>query len=614
MSRNKRRNKKANELAPQQPAAAPPPSQPPAPPPVQPTTPAPALEARPVVSNLERHNNSGQSAPANAAPAPANTNTQPQPAAKDLPGTEAEAAPKPQTVAAPKTASESRDTTISRRENNTSGRRAEDRSTERVKPKSSGSDRHLPAPLAALDADFSQVLRMRNVRYMIVIGAVAGSLVFGWYLSAIFVPLLIALGLAYVLNPLVEMLERRGISRLRAVILIFVGFIAVSVAAGTWFVASLAKDLRNIGEQSEAVLSDIETKQDEWVDAWNSRTSEYLHLKKGELTIEQVTSYLRDKLAPRRQVISPEEKQATAEAANARAQLLTSFQRLDKDVSMTLDPGELRIDTLRIYDGNQDGHVSPEEWFARFGAGSTTSEGDRVLAPEAQRAAEGILGVVGSGLMSVLYIGLCLVLIPIYTWFFLLGLPGIFKSLDRYLPGVHKPRIRRIIGEIDGMAKSFFRGRLIVVIIISVMTTILFVALDVRYAFLLGLLAGVGIMVPFASFVLSMIPAAILMAAMPDPSWTSIIVMLVLFCAIQGFEQYVLTPKLLGDAVELHPVTLLVGIFTMTYLFGIFGALLAVPLTAIAKTMGREFLLPYFKSLADEPSAPTGQTRIIQKT
>ncbi len=589
MSRSKRRNQKSNKLPPQKLVQAPPPSQEA----VAPLAPqaAPALAARPV--------NAGHEEQANSAPQIAKA-TAPSETAKEAPKVEA--------------APDSKETNVSYRDSAKSGRRAEDHSTERVKPKSSGSDRHLPAPLAVLDADYSEVLRMRNVRYMIVIGAVAGTLIFGWYLSAIFVPLLIALGLAYVLNPLVEMLERRGISRLRAVIFIFVGFIATSVAAGTWFVASLAKDVRNMSQETEQVLSDIENKQDQWVDAWNENTPSAMHLKKGELTLDQVWGYLKEKLAPKRQSISPEEKQAAAETANARAQLLTSFQRLDTDFSMTLEKGELRADTLKTYDGNSDGHVSPEEWFSRFGAGTATAEGDRVLAPEAQRAAEGILGVVGSGLMSVLYIGLCLVLIPIYTWFFLLGLPGIFKQLDRYLPGAQKPRIRRIIGEIDGMAKSFFRGRLIVVIIISIMTTILFVALDVRYAFVLGLLAGVGIMVPFASFIMSMGPAIILMAAAPQPSLTAIVIMIVLFCAIQAFEQYFLTPKILGDAVELHPVTLLVGIFTMYALFGIFGALLAVPLTAIAKTMGREFLLPYFKSLADEPSLPTGQTRIIKKT
>jgi len=81
--------------------------------------------------------------------------------------------------------------------------------------------RWLPAPLAVLDADYSQVLRMLSVSYLIVISAVVGALVFGWYLSSIFVPLLIALALAYMLNPLVESLERRGVSRMRAVILLF---------------------------------------------------------------------------------------------------------------------------------------------------------------------------------------------------------------------------------------------------------------------------------------------------------------------------------------------------------------------------------------------------------
>ncbi|NUQ35399.1 MAG: AI-2E family transporter, partial [Planctomycetaceae bacterium] len=58
--------------------------------------------------------------------------------------------------------------------------------------------------------------------------------------------------------------------------------------------------------------------------------------------------------------------------------------------------------------------------------------------------------------------------------------------------------------------------------------------------------------------------------------------------------------KILGKAVELHPVTLIVGVFVMANLFGFFGALLAVPLTAIAKIIGRELILPYFRSLASE--------------
>ena len=111
--------------------------------------------------------------------------------------------------------------------------------------------------------------------------------------------------------------------------------------------------------------------------------------------------------------------------------------------------------------------------------------------------------------------------------------------------------------------------------------------------------AGVGVLMPYASIIVSWIPAMILMGIGGD-SVGAIVGMSIAFHAIQAIEQYVLTPKLLGDAAELHPVTLLVGVFVMASLFGLFGALLAVPLTAIAKTMGREFLLPYFRSLAQE--------------
>lgn len=474
--------------------------------------------------------------------------------------------------------------------------------------------RWLPAPLAVLDADYSQVLRMRNVRYLIVISAVVGALVFGWYLSSIFVPLLIALALAYMLNPLVESLERRGVSRMRAVILIFLAVVAASTAAGIWFVASLVKDVRSIISETDAVLSEFEGKQDEWVGQWNESAPPWLNVDPEELTVRKLQEWVKDMVTPPRAETSPAERQAASAQASAKASLLGSFQQLDKDASLTLDPGELKAGAITELDKNHDGKVSPEEYFARFGAGALSDSGQRVVASGAQDAAKGVFSAVSEGLFTVLYFAVMTILIPIYTWFFLLGLPGIVNAVDQYLPAAQRPRIRRLLSQIDSMAKGFFRGRLIVIFIITVLTTILFVALGVRYAFVLGLLAGVGIMIPLFSFIFSMLPAILLMAIAPEPSVGAIITMVVLFSAIQAFEQYYLTPKLLGDAVELHPVTLLVGVFVMSSLFGLFGALLAVPLTALAKTLGREFLLPYFKSLAEEQSPETRNTRVIAKT
>lgn len=483
-----------------------------------------------------------------------------------------------------------------------------------AKDEPSRSGRWLPAPLAVLDADYSQVLRMRNVRYLIVISAVVGALVFGWYLSSIFVPLLIALALAYMLNPLVEALERRGVSRMRAVILIFLAVVAASTAAGIWFVASLVKDVRSIIEETDAVLSEFEGKQDEWVGQWNENAPPWLNVDPEELTVRKLQEWVKDMVTPPRAETSPAERQAASAQASAKASLLSTFQHLDKDASLTLDPGELKASAIKELDKNHDGTVSPEEYFARFGAGALSDSGQRVVASGAQDAAKGVFSAVSEGLFTVLYFAVMTILIPIYTWFFLLGLPGIVNAVDHYLPAAQRPRIRRLLSQIDSMAKGFFRGRLIVIFIITVLTTILFVALGVRYAFVLGLLAGVGIMIPLFSFIFSMIPAILLMAIAPEPSVGAIITMVVLFSAIQAFEQYYLTPKLLGDAVELHPVTLLVGVFVMSSLFGLFGALLAVPLTALAKTLGREFLLPYFKSLAEEQSPESRHTRVIART
>jgi predicted PurR-regulated permease PerM len=157
------------------------------------------------------------------------------------------------------------------------------------------------------------------------------------------------------------------------------------------------------------------------------------------------------------------------------------------------------------------------------------------------------------------------------------------------------------------MLKAFFRGRIVIVFIITVLCTITYIGFGVKYAVLLGLLGGLGVLVPYAAMVLSWIPALVLMVISGDGVF-AIVGVSVCFHGIMALEQFVLTPRLLGNAVELHPVTVLVGVFVMFSLFGLFGALLAVPLTAIAKTLGREFLLPYFKSLASVKPEPAGET------
>ncbi|MCF6228440.1 MAG: AI-2E family transporter [Planctomycetes bacterium] len=469
-------------------------------------------------------------------------------------------------------------------------------SSEQSPPKISRQTKTLPRVVKALDADYSQILGMRNVRWLIVFLAVIGALLFGWWLSDIFVPLLAAAGLAYILNPAVERIQRRGVARPRAVFWIFLCMLVSLIFIGSWFAASVVKDVQNMSAQVTDVLHDTKENSDKLVVGWNESVPEFARVEGEDLSASVVTELAHEVLTSSASDIEDTNQlQAHASMATARAELLKSFQVLDADRDLKLSTSEIDEAELAIIDKNRDGYVGTSEWFLHFGVLESPSN-KRVMAAE-------VLDVASSGLRGLILLLLFITLVPIYTWYFMIGFDNATSKLKTYLPGRHRERIVRILGEVDDMLKAFFRGRIVVVMIIAGLSTGLFLIFGVQHPFLLGAASGLGILIPYFAFIAGMAPAIILMLVAGDSTW-AIIGMSIGFLAIQGFEQYLLTPKLLGDAVELHPVTLLVGVFVMGSLFGIFGALLAVPLTAMAKTLGREFLLPYFKQLADErPSA-----------
>jgi predicted PurR-regulated permease PerM len=299
------------------------------------------------------------------------------------------------------------------------------------------------------------------------------------------------------------------------------------------------------------------------------------------------------------QVETPDKVTSRAAMTSARAELLGAFQRVDANGDLVLTAGELDEATFKAMDKDEDGRVTTDEWFVYFGSSPPTAEG-RAMSAQSEQVIDKLVSFAGSGIAGLLTLLLFITLVPIYTWYFMVGFDGVVAKGREYLPGAHRDRIVRLLKEVDAMLRAFFRGRIVVVGIISVATTIVYLIFGVQYAVLLGLMSGLGVLIPYFSMVAGWIPAIIVLLVTKEDPWPAIIGMSIGFHVIQGLEQYVLTPKLLGDAVELHPVTLLVGVFVMASLFGLFGALLAVPLTAIAKTLGREFLLPYFKDLAAE--------------
>jgi len=189
------------------------------------------------------------------------------------------------------------------------------------------------------------------------------------------------------------------------------------------------------------------------------------------------------------------------------------------------------------------------------------------------------------------------VLVFIYTFFFLLGLHPFYGRVRAYLPGRYRDEIVRIVGRLDSAYSNFFRGRVIVALCSGVLTSVGLWIVGIPFWLLIGMTVGVLGIIPFVGVLLGLIPAVIL--GFLTGGWGTVIGVLIVFALVQLIEP-ILTPLVLSHGLKLHPVTILIGLLVGGKLFGMFGAVISVPLVSTAKILSEEFLLPPLRELAEE--------------
>lgn len=216
------------------------------------------------------------------------------------------------------------------------------------------------------------------------------------------------------------------------------------------------------------------------------------------------------------------------------------------------------------------------------------------------------------GVFGILGFLLSLVLVPVFLFFFLLESPGIGANWSRYLPlraSPLKDEIVSLFNEINDYLIHFFRGQLLVSLIDGAIVGIslfLFVRLD--FSFLIGLMVGILCLIPYLGMILCLIPAILIALAqygdIMHPVWV-----IVIFTLAHNLDGIFISPKVIGDSVGLHPMTIIISVFAWTIVLGgLLGALLAVPLTATLKVLLRRYFW-------DRPPAPpVQQTLKIEET
>lgn len=178
---------------------------------------------------------------------------------------------------------------------------------------------------------------------------------------------------------------------------------------------------------------------------------------------------------------------------------------------------------------------------------------------------------------QIIKIGLYILLAPILSYYFLRDKSLIKKKLISYISPRNRPEILRLAGDVDNLLRQFICGYLLVSIIIAVITGIFLSIIGVDYAFVLGIIMGIADLIPYFGPIVGSIPPILI--AFAESNSLAIITIIGLFL-IQQLEGFVITPIIIGDRIGMHPLTTIFVVMAGGYLFGILGAILAVPAAA----------------------------------
>ena len=181
-----------------------------------------------------------------------------------------------------------------------------------------------------------------------------------------------------------------------------------------------------------------------------------------------------------------------------------------------------------------------------------------------------------------------LALIPVYAFYFLLEKRSIENHWKEYLPLQNSAAKHELVFVLEAISQylvAFFRGQVLVAICDAVLYTAGFLIVGVNYAFLLGCAAVLLTMIPFLGAILICV-TALTLAFVQYGDWQHPALVLAVFAVVQTLEGLVISPKIMGGRVGLHPLVIIIAVMTGTTLFGgLLGGVLAIPLAAALRVI-----------------------------
>jgi len=189
--------------------------------------------------------------------------------------------------------------------------------------------------------------------------------------------------------------------------------------------------------------------------------------------------------------------------------------------------------------------------------------------------------------LGVINAAVFIVIVPVVAFYLLLDWDNLVAKIDSLLPRDHAPRIRLIAAEIDNTLASFVRGQLTVCAILGVFYAAGLMVVGLQFGLVVGFIAG---LISFIPYIGALIGGALALGLALFQFWGEpqmIVAVAAIFGAGQFLEGNILTPKLVGESVGLHPVWLMFALSVFGMLFGFVGMLVAVPVAASIGVVAR---------------------------
>ncbi len=390
-------------------------------------------------------------------------------------------------------------------------------------------------------------LALTGLAIAVLVGLIAG-LVWGLgrildILSPVLWPIAVAGVLAYLLDPVVDLLERKGAPRTRAIVFVFVMALVIVAALFSLILPQVIRQGRDLATRIPSYVAHLQQRAENWMNNPPALLKRIIQLEPvprpapvptngaaatnlQSANTNTVAPAPATSNAPPSQAVTPLEKQSLQTATGLAAKFLPK---------------------LGSWLFGQVSRVA--SWF----------------------------GVVAG-----------LALIPVYTFYFLLEKRQISDRWTNYLPvrdSAFKEELVFVLNSINNYLIAFFRGQVLVAICDGTLYGLGFLLVGLPYALLIGVAAMVLTIIPFIGAII-VCTTALIIAVVQYGDWTHPLMVAGVFATVQLLEGLVISPRIMGGRVGLHPVTIIIAVLVGTTLLGgLLGGILALPLTAALRVL-----------------------------